>query len=243
VRSLPDCVDTTTFKPAAQYDPAELAAVRQKLGIPPDRKLIVYLGLLAEYQGTGHLLEALTRILARHPDVHLLLMGFPNEIHYQQRASALGISAHVTFTGRLPYEQAPTHLALGDVAAAPKMSLTESSGKLLNYMAVGLPTVAFDTPVAREYLGLDGIFATLGDNESLARCLEDVLFPAAGPASLSLYGHLGQRLRQRAMQHFDWEAAGCQILQMYQELTGDLQENIGKTPVELQRFPSTRIRP
>ena len=35
-------------------------------------------------------------------------------------------------------------------------------------MAVGLPVVAFDTPVAREYLGSEGALAVRGDVESLA---------------------------------------------------------------------------
>jgi hypothetical protein len=48
------------------------------------------------------------------------------------------------------------------VAAAPKLSLTESAGKLLNYMAASLPTVAFDTPVAREYLGAHGVLCRTG---------------------------------------------------------------------------------
>ena len=53
VRVLPDCVNAETFRPAATYAPEELAALRAELGIPADRKLMVYLGLLAEYQGTG----------------------------------------------------------------------------------------------------------------------------------------------------------------------------------------------
>ena len=78
VKSLPDCVNAELFKPAEDFDPAELAALRRSLGIPPERKFIVYLGLLAEYQGIGLLLEAMSRILARRQDAHLLLMGFPS---------------------------------------------------------------------------------------------------------------------------------------------------------------------
>ena len=54
--------------------------------------------------------------------------------------------------GVVPREQNASRLALGDIAAGPKLSATEGAGKLLNYMSIGLPTVAFDTPVSREYL-------------------------------------------------------------------------------------------
>ena len=43
------------------------------------------------------------------------------------------------------------------------ISRTEGLGKLLNYMAMGLPTVAFDVPVAREYLGDLGLYAETGN--------------------------------------------------------------------------------
>jgi glycosyltransferase involved in cell wall biosynthesis len=219
VRSLPDCVDTVMFKPVSAYDPADRAALRQELGIPANRKLIVYLGLLAEYQGIGLLLEAMQRVVQARGDVHLLLMGFPNLDQYSQKAAALGISDFVTLTGRIPYEHAPAYLALGDMAVAPKLSLTEGAGKLLNYMAVGLPVVAFDTPVAREYLGSEGALAVRGDVESLA-------------AKLLTYAHLadsgsdqlriaGQRLRQRAVQTFSWDKAGRLIVQVYRDLLSD----------------------
>ncbi len=218
VEALPDCVNTEAFKPRAYHDPQQLAALRAQLGIPTDRRLIVYLGLLAEYQGVGLLLEALQQLVQRRQDVHLLLMGFPNVEQYGQRALDLGIGGHVTLTGRVPYGEAPAYLALGDVAAAPKMSLTEGAGKLLNYMAVGLPVVAFDTPVAREYLALDGIYARPGDASSLAECLDSALPRAdrVGP-----YASSGQRLRQRAVQSFGWEPAGRKIVQAYAKVRGE----------------------
>lgn len=218
IRVLPDCVNGDTFRPAATYAPEELMALRRQLRIPDGHKLIVYLGLLAEYQGTGLLLQAMQRILAKHPDVYLLLMGFPGVEIYHRQAEALGIRHAITFTGRVPYPDAPRYLALGDVAAAPKLSLTEGAGKLLNYMAVGLPTVAFDTPVAREYLGQDGLLAERGDVESLAQQLTAALFPSDQNAGA--IQELGQRLRQRTLQHFSWEAAGQMMIETYEDLSG-----------------------
>ncbi len=210
VRTLSDRVDTDVFQPASHYTSDTLDAQRRALGIPPQAKVIVYLGLLAEYQGTGLLLAAMQRILQQRSNVYLLLMGFPGIDIYQQKAVELGVQDRVIFTGRVSYrDAAPLYLALGDVAAAPKLSLTESAGKLLNYMAVGLPTVAFDTPVAREYLGAHGLLAERGNVESLA---EQLLIALESP-------HLGIPLRQRAVQQFSWQAASETIVAAYTELT------------------------
>jgi glycosyltransferase involved in cell wall biosynthesis len=216
LRALPDCVNNGVFRPAEEYAPQELAALRAELGVPAGHKLLVYLGLLAEYQGTTHLLQAMQRLLARRQDVTLLLMGFPGEDIYRQKARDLGIAEHVIFTGRVPYGDAPRYLALGDAAVSPKLSVTEGAGKLLNYMAVALPTVAFDTPVAREYLGGYGLLAVRADVESLTAQLETAIFDEAVAHSL------GRQLRQRAVEHYDWSAAGEQIVQVYAELLGDV---------------------
>jgi glycosyltransferase involved in cell wall biosynthesis len=213
--TLPDCVNADVFRAADSYDSGELDGLRSQLGIPAERKLVVYLGLLAEYQGVGLLLDAMRHLLDRRQDVHLLLMGFPNVLQYRQRAVDLGIGDFVTLTGRVPYAEAPTYLALGDVAAAPKLSLTEGAGKLLNYMSVGLPVVAFETPVAREYLGADGVFAEPGNAEHLALLLEESLFAPAAASRAR-----GQRLRQRAIQHFSWEPAGRLIISIYDDVMG-----------------------
>jgi glycosyltransferase involved in cell wall biosynthesis len=208
VQTLPDSVNADVFRPAETYPAGELAELRASLGIPADRRLIVYLGLLAEHQGTSHLLRAMQLLVQRRTDVHLLLMGFPGEAVYHRQAHELGVGNFVTFTGRIPYPDAPKYLALGDIAVAPKLSATEGAGKLLNYMAVGLPTVAFDTPVAREYLGLDGLLARRGDVESLAEELAACLYPEESRTPVD---RMKRQLRQRAARLFGWDLAGRQI--------------------------------
>lgn len=217
VVTLPDAVNCAKFRPASTYDPDYLLQLRQTVGIPAGRRMIVYLGLLAEYQGTDLLLQAMARLVARRQDVHLLLMGFPNVEQYRRQAEQLGLASYVTFTGRVPYEQAPEMLALGDVAVSTKLSLTEGAGKLLNYMAVGLPTVAFDTPVAREYLGADGVYATAGNVEDLVDRLELVLFPCSTDEPLL---HAGARLRARVLAHYRWDTTADRIAQVYERLSG-----------------------
>lgn len=212
VFALPDGVDTERFRPRWELDPDVLAALRRQLGIPDDRRVVVYLGLLAEYQGATHLLLAAAQLLGRRRDVHFLLMGYPGQERYRATAEALGIAGHVTFTGRLPYEKAPLYLALGDVAVTPKLAATESNGKILNYMALGLPTVAFDTPVSREFLGALGHYAPLGDagalSEALAAALDDPQADARGRA-----------LRARVEEHFSWAALARRLLAVYDLVT------------------------
>jgi YD repeat-containing protein len=210
VHTVADCVDTARFLPAwsteVRHERAELLA---QLGIPGDRKLVVFLGLLAEYQGVGHLLRAARAVLARRPATHFLIMGYPGVERYTGLAAELGISAHVTFTGRIPYTEAPRYLRLGDVAVSAKLSKTEGNGKLLNYMACGLPTVVFRTPVAEEILGELGVFAPPGDSDALAAALAELLDdPARGRL-------LGERLRERAVQHYSWDAAARAIETIY----------------------------
>lgn len=224
IRPLPDCVDVTTFAPLTETERTQRSAERQRLGIPADAPVIVYLGLLAPYQGTDLLLQAMRYIRDRRTDVYLLLMGFPGIEMYRSQAEQLGVADRVVFTGRIPYEQAPAYLKLGDVAVAPKLSLTEGAGKLLNYMALGLPTVAFDTPVAREYLGAWGVYAERGNAESLADKLLSVL------ADRELQEHLGGQLRQRAAELYDWNQAAHQIVDVYTEALGGYRRSATSPP-------------
>jgi len=209
VVALPDSVDTDFFRPRTAADQAEVAALKAQLGIPPDRLVLVYLGLLAHYQGTGHILDAARQVIAVQPNAHFLIMGYPGVGDYRARAEYLGLTEHVTLTGRVPYEDAARYLRLGDVALAPKLSLTEGAGKILNYMACGLPTVAFDTPQAREYMAQFGTYAERGNTASLADRMLGLLADAERRQAL------GAALRARAHQRFSLDDAASRILAVY----------------------------
>jgi len=208
IHIVPDCVNTDTFRPDVLTE-EERISLKAQLGIPPECKVVVYLGLLAEYQGTPLLVQAAAQLVNTRPGVHFLIMGFPGEAGYRDYAHSLGLAGHVTFTGKIPYQLAPRYLALGDVAVSTKISATEGSGKLLNYMALALPTVAFNTPVSREYLDDLGVYAEPGNPAALAEALSSILEDAERAAAL------GVGLRQRAIERYSWEQAGEQIMGIY----------------------------
>ncbi len=213
IRVLSDCVNASAFGPVEDGErAAEMLELQTRLRIPKGRRIVVYIGLLAEYRGTDILLEAAARLLARRADTHLVIIGFPNIDKYQLRAQELGIADRVSFPGRVPYEDVPRWLSLGDVAVEPKMSATEAAGKVLNYMAMGLPVVAFDIPVMREYLADLGVFAPLGDADAFAHQIEQLLdHPERARA-------VGLALRERAREHFSWERAGHEIERVYESV-------------------------
>ena len=206
---LPDCVDTEFFRPRTPADQPDVDWLKDQLGIPRDRLLVIYLGLLAHYQGIDHLIDAARRVIDAQPNAHFLVMGYPGFDGYRMRAQQLGLNGHSTFTGRVPYDEAARYLRLGDIALAPKLSLTEGAGKILNYMACGLPTVDFDTPVAREFMVNLGAYAERGGAESLADRIVDLL------ADPDRRRSMGQALRARAMNRFAWDDAVRRILAVY----------------------------
>jgi glycosyltransferase involved in cell wall biosynthesis len=210
VTLLADGVDTERFRPGLGT-----AALRLELGIPAGRSVVVFLGVLTPYQGVDHLLAAARLILERRRDTHFLIMGYPNAETYRARAEELGIAGHVTIPGRVEYDRAPHYLGLGDIAVSGKLSTTEANGKLYNYIACGLPTVVFDSPVSREILGDLGTYAVHGDAASLAA---EILWLLEHPDERLARG---QALRAKAVSDYSWERAGRQLESLYRELISE----------------------
>jgi glycosyltransferase involved in cell wall biosynthesis len=212
IHHLPDGVNADTFSPHV-LSPDERTALRAVHGIGPDEPVVAFLGLLARHQGIANLIEAAAIIKQQGRAVKWLVMGYPGVAEWRNAALQAGLGDALVFTGRVPYHLAPRMLAMGDIAIAPKLSLTEGSGKLLNYMAMGLPTVAFDTPAQREYLGHLGVYARMGDSQALA---QQVLHLLDNPARCQT---LAEKLRLRVRQHFGWDHGAMLMEGVYKQLT------------------------
>ncbi len=195
-------------------DDSARAALRERLGIPDGRQVVAYLGLLADYQGVDHLLYAARQVIERRPDVHFLVMGYPGLEQYRRQAHDLQILGNVSFTGRVPYEEASTLLKSADIAVSAKRSATEANGKLLNYMDAGLPVVVYETPVAREVLGDFGTYVAPGDVTGLAGAMIDLLDDPARRASLAI------SLRTRVRSRFSWDDASALLEAEYFRVLG-----------------------
>ncbi|TGU75184.1 glycosyltransferase family 1 protein [Geomonas terrae] len=208
VRALIDGVDTEVFAP----QPKE--AIRARLGLPEKRPVVAYLGLMNSYQGLDLLLEAAAYLKGQGARIHYLIMGFPDTA-YREKAEEMGIADIITFTGRIPYDEAPLYLSAGDLAVSPKVSLTEANGKLFNYIACGLPTVVFDTPVNREILGDAALYAKFGDAADLAGAIGRL----AGDCELR--EEVGAEGRERAVSMHSWQARGRELAQIYRQVAGN----------------------
>ncbi len=219
--TIADGVDTERFRPfdGSPEWTAQRAELRAQLGIPSDRRIVVYIGLLAPYQGTNLLLEVARHLCQQYPDLHFLIMGHPDPQSYRNLAASLGIADHVTLPGRIMYRDLHSYLALGEVAVAPKMSLTEGNGKIGNYMAMGLPTVAFDTPVNREILGPYGFYAKLGSAADFAAQLELAL------TNRELAAERAAGARARAVAELSWERAAIAIEAIYAAVIARRQQS------------------
>jgi glycosyltransferase involved in cell wall biosynthesis len=167
--------------------------------------------VLTPYQGVDDLIAAWPAVTDAVPNAHLLLMGYPNEARYRDIVTQAGLAGSVTVTGRIDYREAPQYLALGDVAVSPKRSLTEANGKLLNYMASGLPTIAYDSPIAREILGDAGTYIPLGDITALATACITLLEDAR---ERKMHG---EALRERAVTAFSWSTLVGRLVEVYQD--------------------------
>jgi glycosyltransferase involved in cell wall biosynthesis len=211
VSALIDGVNTDEFRPFDRL------AVRAELGLPAGVPIVAYLGLLNRYQGLDLLLEAIQLLSDAGVAAHFLIMGFPDAA-YRQRSQELGIADRITFTGRVDYGQAPRLLSAADCAVSPKISLTEANGKLFNYLACGLPTVVFETPVNREILGDDGVYAAFGDASALAMAIRLLL------ADSERLADLGRRSRERAVTEHSWAKRGEQLEGIYARMMSGEQD-------------------
>ncbi len=203
---VPSAVDTQAYQP----DPQAGAALRQTFKLPAHAPVFGMAAQFIERKGHRTLLDALPQVLARHPDVQVLLFGqgpLLAPLQQQVQADAL-LRAHVQFTGFR--DDLARWLPGLDVLVHP--AFMEGLGvTLLQAAACGVPIVAGRAGGIPEIVvpGLNGELIEPGDTQSLTQHLNHLL------ASNELRQRYGQAGRERVQACFSVEAMVAGNLGVY----------------------------
>lgn len=121
-------------------DPGHAARIRRQLGIDPQAKVLVCVGRLVANKGQQFLIDMMPKLLARRPDVRLLLVGEgPNGEALRDQVMRLELGKAVVFAGRR--DDVRSILSASDIFMTA--SIFEGiSVALLEAMAAGLPAIA-----------------------------------------------------------------------------------------------------
>jgi 1,2-diacylglycerol 3-alpha-glucosyltransferase len=140
--------------PLSRFAAGDRARFRERMGIPDERPVALYVGRVAHEKNIGFLIDAVAEARRKVPELLFLITGEgPAEKALKRRAEALGISENVRFLGYLDRDHGlPDCYAAADVFIFA--SRTETQGLvLLEAMAMGLPVVALAAMGAKDILG------------------------------------------------------------------------------------------
>jgi len=189
-------------------DPDLFIQTRQRLGLPLNAKLIVYVGGLAPHKNLHGLLEGF--VLARQSstikDVHIVLVGdydgagfHSNYASLKQLAEDDRLKGYVHFTGFISDEDLV--VLYNDALAAAMPSFSEGFGlPAVEAMACGTPVLSSDKGSLPEVVGDTGLYFNPYDIHSISRAI----------VSISGDVHLRKDLSERALTRastFTWEPA------------------------------------
>ncbi len=209
---IPNAVDARMFKFGVEADPH----LRHALGLD-GATVIGFAGSFYGYEGLDLLLDAARRMLPRHPNLRVLLVGGgPQENNLKAQAAALGLQDRVVFTGRVPHAEVQRYYELIDVLAYPRLPirLTElvTPLKPLEAMAQGRMFVASDVGGHRELVrhGETGFLFRAGDAAALEHALDGVL------AQRAMWPKIRLQARRYVESERTWTASVARYAEVYQ---------------------------
>ena len=162
------------------------AAARVRFGVPPDARMVLFVGNLLMSKGTGILVEACGQMARAGVDFHCYLVGRGrDESRLRALVAKLGLEDRIKLVGPRPLEELPDWYAASDVVALP--SFSEGIPNVLREaMACGRPFVATRVGGIPEISDPStSILVDPGSPEVVAVALTDVLSGRMAAAALA----------------------------------------------------------
>jgi glycosyltransferase involved in cell wall biosynthesis len=210
--------------------PEQRAPALARLGLPPDRPYLLYVGGISPHKNLDVLVDAFTEIAADHLDVALVLVGELSDDPFlssagllQRRVADSPVRDRVTFTGYLPDEDVAA--LYGGATATVLPSVGEGFGlTAAESAACGTPVVASDIPALRELLADAALYAPPGDAHGLARACRTLLDDPARRRQLA------DASRHRAAR-WSWTSSADAVIELLERSAGSSRRRPPKGPV------------
>jgi glycosyltransferase involved in cell wall biosynthesis len=185
------------------------------------RHLIGYIGTIGPQDGVDHWLRAIHEMVFSQGrrDFLAVVIGSGDALPAARAlAEALQIEAYVLFTGRLGEFEARRCLSAVAVCVQPDplspLNDKSTMNKLMEYMALGKPTVAFDLAETRCSAGEAALYVRPNDERAFA---ERVSWLLDHPEECARMGEIGRR---RVAEGLAWEYSVPHLLRAYGEGLG-----------------------
>lgn len=193
--------------PSPDYNNAKIFELKEQLGIRADAVIVVYSGALLKAKGLDQLKQLISSSAKTSSGIQFLIIGYPVE-ELKAYLQEQNLSDTCTLTGQIDFEKLPLYLKIADIAIDPKFSdAGEGSGKMLNYLASGLPVVAFDTTNNREFLPENTKLAS--NDQEFSQLLKDLL------ENKTLLENSANASLQQFQQKYSWGVTKDQLAAAY----------------------------
>jgi glycosyltransferase involved in cell wall biosynthesis len=169
---------------------------------PGRRYLCCWLGLIGPQDGVDLALRAIDCLVheLKRTDCAFTFVGTGEELPaVRQLAGELGIGDWVSFPGWAEEELVFDYLSTADIGIEPNTEEYVSGVKVMEYLAAGLPIVAFETRETVRLAGEAARYAPKGDVAALARLIDELLDDEKAREEM---GYTGQR---RVKESIAWE--------------------------------------
>lgn len=183
------------------------------------RTVVGYLGYMNPQDGVDLLLEAarIIRLERGREDVAFVLVGGGDSFDdIRSLRDEMGLTEAIHMTGRIPWDGVLSTLAATDLCVQPDppVGLNDHStmNKLMEYMALGKPAVAFPLTETRVSGGDAAVYARGSTVEDL---VEAILSLVDDPERRAEMGRAG---RKRVEEKLSWQHQSRALLEVYRQL-------------------------
>ena len=183
------------------------------------RYLVAYIGVMGPQDGVDIVVRAADIVVNKlgRDDIAFTLIGsgdcFDDLVALRDE---LGLAGHVEFTGRAPDELVERIMSTADAGLSPdpKNPLNDVStmNKTMEYMAFGLPVIAFDLRETRVSAGSAAVYVEPNDEHEYAEAIVALMDDEPRRAQM------GKLARERVEQELAWSHQESAYLGVYQRL-------------------------